>query len=345
MNEESTIAPAAGSAAPSEPEPPPLDRFTFVTYNVGLLRYRMCFGMVTVFANPPHVEERLAMQPQALRQFPADVLALQECYEEAHAQFLCTQLADLYPYHARFESGGCIKFHNGLLVLSKHPIVHSELQSLDRVASLERHMATKSNLIVDLDVGNNVIWRIVNTHTTAGGTVDPENPDTDQDREDELKQAADSAAAINNKSNSNNPNNVGIIIGDLNCGPEASPDNFNYILQKRHFRDTYQEAADGGTLLTTSPQYTWDPKNYLNQLGPHKDCPGQRCDHVLLPMEGMKDWQVKQVQLILEEPVVDIGKDKAKCTLSDHYGLLVSIQKESATKIGLPLSFFHSNAW
>jgi hypothetical protein len=93
--------------------------------------------------------------------------------EQAHADFLCSSLEDLYPYHALVNLGGCIKFHNGLLLLSKHPIKNTILQPYDRV---ERHMATKSNLIVDIQVGHNgttQIWRLVNLHTTAGGTVDP----------------------------------------------------------------------------------------------------------------------------------------------------------------------------
>jgi hypothetical protein len=49
----------------------------------------------------------------------------------------------------------------------------------------------------------------VNTHTTAGGAVDPENPDVDKDREDELNQAlARCKLATDNGEHA-------VIIGDL----------------------------------------------------------------------------------------------------------------------------------
>lgn len=313
--------------------------FTFVTYNVGLLRLRLCGSGVVVFANPPHAAERLKHIPEALRRYPADVLALQECYEEAHAEYLCEELKDLYPHVARIDSQTTVRFHNGLLVLSRHPIVHARLQPYHRVAALERYLATKSNLIVDIrvhddddnDDDDDEVWRLVNMHTTAGGAVDPEHPGTDADRQDELKQAAD--AAVENPDAS-----CGIILGDLNCGPEASPENFDYILRERHFRDTYAEAVEAGKLRhpttnTTAdhPTVTWDPKNYLNAIGPHKDCPGQRCDHVLLPAgddkKNMADWQVERVEIILTEASVSLANRK-QSTLSDHYGLLVQITKQ-----------------
>lgn len=49
----------------------------------------------------------------------------------------------------------------------------------------------------------------MNTHTTAGGAVDPENPDVDKDREDELNQAlARCKLATDNGEHA-------VIIGDL----------------------------------------------------------------------------------------------------------------------------------
>lgn len=43
-----------------------------------------------------------------------------------------------------------------------------------------------------------------------------------------------------------------------------------------------QEAQAAGK-LTDGPAFTWDPANYLNTIGPHSSCPGQRCDHLFIP--------------------------------------------------------------
>ena len=296
---------------------PPPDTLTFLTYNVGLLRFQM-FGL-TVFSNPPHAGKRLPQIPPTLKSYPADILAIQECYEKRHADFLRESLKDLYPHSARVKSGGLIKFHNGLLVFSKYPIAKCELQRYHKVSSLEYHMATKSSLIVEVNIPGLGRVTFVNMHTTAGGTVDPEHPDADGDREDELRQAAEVCELARADGR------IAIIIGDLNCGPEASAGNFNFILQ-RGFRDTYVEAVAAGKLLG-GPEFTWDPKNYLNSIGPHKDSPGQRCDHVLLPTEGMENWHVEQAQVLFDQKVVDVGEGLMS-TLSDHHGLMVVIKKQ-----------------
>jgi endonuclease/exonuclease/phosphatase family metal-dependent hydrolase len=232
--------------------------------------------------------------------------------------FICSELKDLYPYHARVNSGGLLKFHNGLLILSRYPIKGVSLDPYKKVSSLESYMATKSNLVVDVDVPGMGKVTFVTMHTTAGGHIDPEHPDADADREDELRQAAEACEAAAARGN------LGIIIGDLNCGPEASAGNFSYILE-RGFRDTYAEGAAVGK-LESGPLFTWDPQNYLNSVGPHKDCPGQRCDHVLLPRRGMEDWRVERVKILFEEKVADIGGGKLS-TLSDHHGLLVVLRR------------------
>lgn len=294
------------------------DTLTILSYNVGLLRFRL-LGL-TVYSVPPYANERLPSIPNALREFPADILTIQECYEISHAKFICAQLKDLYPYHARVESGGILKFHNGLLFLSKYPIISSSLQAYKKVSNVEKHLATKSNLVVEVDVPCLGKVTFVNMHTTAGGEVDPEHPDADADREDELRQAVEVC------NGAHKAGKLGIIVGDLNCGPEASQGNFNYVLQQG-FRDTYAEAQAAGTLLP-GPLFTWDPTNYLNTVGPHSSCPGQRCDHVLLPQKGMEDWTVQRAQVLFADKVVDIGGGRLS-TLSDHHGLQISLKKSA----------------
>jgi endonuclease/exonuclease/phosphatase family metal-dependent hydrolase len=126
----------------------------------------------------------------------------------------------------------------------------------------------------------------------------------------------------------------GIIIGDLNCGPEASAANYEYLVTTHQFRDTYLEAQASGTLLR-GPAFSWDPENYLNQIGPHSECPGQRCDHILLQRGYELDqWEVTEAQMVFTERFVEIGKREVLSTLSDHHGLVVTLQNKKRAPAG-----------
>lgn len=429
---------------------------TMVTYNVGLLRLRLFCKTTTIFSNPPYVNERFSYMItklyELITKYDVDVLCIQECYEDMHYQIITNQLHVHFPYHSRLNNNHNnnnhnnhyynnyfdIRYHNGLIIYSKYPIVSSYLQPYHNVSTMEKYMACKSNLIVDIDFTNScssnnnnntndnnnnnnndnnandnhrsccrttttktkTIWRFVNIHTTAGGAIHPEHPNTDLDRQMELQQAIDSAKVTipggivvvtpppsstqeeqeeqqqqeeeqqrqqepsksqqplssnnnNNNQNDDNKNNnnddrinnnnqhcVGILIGDLNCGPEASCDNFQYVLDAG-YRDTYNEIHHSFTTTnsttnssSSSSSYTWDPKNILNTMGPHKHCPGQRCDHILIPKYNiiMNQYHVQKADILLREPIVPIittTKTTTKSiTLSDHYALLIQLVKK-----------------
>jgi len=290
-----------------------------LTFNVGLLRVNI-FGVVRVFTNPPYCEDRVLYMPSALLYNPADILAIQECYDKEHFDYLCCRLEHLYPHHARVESGDLIKFHNGLVLFSKYPIINSSLQLYETVSGLEEFMATKSSLIVDVDVPHLGVGTFVNMHTTSGGTNDPHDPDVDEWRQDELRQGVEACAQATKEGKH------AIILGDLNCGPDLSISNFAFLLDKG-FRDTYVEAEARKVVMPES-RYTWDPENELNMVGPHAHTPPQRMDHVLLPGKGMEDWVVDKLEVLFQDKIVDIKEEAKKVTLSDHYGLLVKISKK-----------------
>ena len=246
------------------------EEVTFLSYNVGLLRLRVC-GL-EVFANPPYATERLPFIPAAIRGQKADIVALQECYEAEHFDFLCSELEDLYPYSARVNSGGGIKFHNGLMLLSRWPILKYELEPMERVSTLEAYAATKSALNVWVDVPSMGSVMIMNVHTTAGGeSTEPGTECVDLDRAAEIRQNIQSG--INAAKDGAQP----IIIGDLNAGPEASPTNYKQVLGAS-YKDVFAEyqGQAGGEISQRDLQHTWDPTNFLNACGPHKTSPGQR---------------------------------------------------------------------
>ena len=145
-------------------------KLRILSFNVGLLRFR-AFGVTafTLFSNPPYAKERFPHICKSLAEFEdVDIICLQECYEDAHFEQLVVALKPKYPYHARVSSGfSVLKFNNGLVTFSKHPIADTELVRLQKVSSLERHLANKSNLNCDInipDIGN---FTIVHIHTTG----------------------------------------------------------------------------------------------------------------------------------------------------------------------------------
>lgn len=227
-------------------------------------------------------------------------------------------MKETHPYHAREKSGGIFKFHNGLLILSKFPIKNRALIAHNKVSTLERCLATKSMLAVEVVIPNFGECVFINMHTTAGGAIDPEHPDVDTDRENELKQAIDYCKEVEGKGK------VGIILGDLNCGPEASKNNYDYCLNEG-FRDTYVEAVTSSR-LEDGPSCTWDPANHLNKIGPHASSPGQRCDHLLLPAASCQHITVKNARVVFDGQVAPLANKNEKSTLSDHYGLVVGLQ-------------------
>jgi len=310
--------PAVTDGEDASPLPKEAPSLTMLTFNAGLLRVNI-LSLLTVYSYPQYSDERIQYMPSALLYNPADILAIQECYDEEHFEFLQKYLVHIYPHHARVESGDFLKFHNGLILFSRYPILNCQLQPYEKVSRLEYFMATKSSLIVDVDVPFLGIVTFVNVHTTSGGTADPHHHTVDQDREDELRQAVEACTVAANEGK------IPIIIGDLNCGPDLSSENFNYLL-KRGFRDTYAEAEARNTVVEGS-RYTWDPLNELNVNGPHSHTPLQRMDHIMLSQKGLEKWVVDKFEVLFTEKIVDIKREN-KVTLSDHYGVLVKIVKK-----------------
>jgi hypothetical protein len=131
--------------------PKEIKSIKLLTYNVGLLRIRVCGK--EVFANPPFSKQRMPFLPDAILGAGADIIALQECYEEVHFQQLYKPLKSVYPHFAwRKSKTKLYQCSNGLVMLSKWPIKSFELEVLRSVSTLEKWMASKSNMNVVIEV-------------------------------------------------------------------------------------------------------------------------------------------------------------------------------------------------
>lgn len=285
-----------------------------LTYNVGLLDFRI-FGYFTVFSNPPHSVKRLPFIADAIRSRNADIVVLQEIYDEIHVNLITQKLRDMYPFISRQASGGILQFHNGLVILSKWPVTDQRLVRCDDAANLELLLASKSFLASTIDIPSVGRICVVNVHLTAGGEQDPTSRSSEDCREKELRQVID---FINYEENNGKPC---ILLGDFNCGPEASAINYEYVI-KNGFRDTFLEAVH-----RSEQACTWHPDNILNKCGPHSRSPPQRIDHIMISqLDFWKPWEVAEATITFNAEVVPIDSS-TKSTISDHYGLEVTIAR------------------
>ena len=294
-----------------------------VVFNVGLLRVKVPF-VGTVFSNPPCVDQRFPFLAGALNASGADVLCLQEIYEEVHVKALVAQTCNVYPYCARVDSGFAFQKHNGLMYLSKFPIECTHLSFHEKAANLEVFFGSKACLacvVVHPTFGR---IAMVNMHTTAGGLEHPEK--VDQIREAELKEAIDLCEEYVKKDLCDEA----MIVGDLNCGPEASSVNYGFMIENL-WSDAVQAAW--GERSPIPP--TWDSRNLLNVGGVHAMCPSQRVDHVF-QRKGSK-LKPESACLMFTEKIVEVlfpagwlwGKAKPPVhhSLSDHSGVMVTFGK------------------
>jgi endonuclease/exonuclease/phosphatase family metal-dependent hydrolase len=272
-----------------------LKKLTLVSFNAGLLNLSACGR--TILEPAPHTEERLKHVAKALAELDADIILLQEVYRKDHCERIIRELG--YPY--AIQSRDRFLLRSGLMVLSKYPLQGNYIPFSERL--IEDRIADKGMIAARALTPEGSV-AIVNVHPTAGGRLHPEHPQVEHVRSAQLTQAMEELTRLGDIAN------VLILAGDFNTGPEASPGNFQEMLDQG-YRDTFR--ANGAY------RFTWDPNNPLNAQGPHAHCPPQRCDHVLIKGEVAE----AKTDIVLTDPVVNVPN--GTCTVSDHYGLLSTI--------------------
>jgi endonuclease/exonuclease/phosphatase family metal-dependent hydrolase len=301
-----------------------------LTLNVGLLDYNCC-GF-TCFSNPPHSKHRFPHLAADIAALNPDILTIQECYAVSHADELYDQLKHILPHRVRMDSKkwGILNLHNGMMILSKYPVQDSKLLSHKQVACVEDWFGDKSTLVAVLNVPNYGPLHVINVHPTAGGT-DPESPTADANREITLREILDYY---------NQATNVlghgAMIVGDLNCGPDVSPQNFSFIINNGDFRDTFAEAVFDGK-VPTDQRHSWDSRNLLNITGPHAHTEPQRIDHILLSKNDSRFGKVTYAEIVFTEKKVTVPAKHpvtkeypAQCSISDHYGVIIEVEMQAS---------------
>jgi len=291
-----------------------------LVFNCGLLRFNLLGHKI--FENPPFADERFPLICKAIKNCGADIVALSEIYEDQHVRELLRETETVYPYHARGDTRSPLerhtKCHNGLLFLSKTPLEGTAARAHVRTAGLEKALASKAMLVTQTSTESLGKLFLVNMHTTAGGGINPEGDQVDSIRQSELEEAVDECAhaALHGTCKP-------IILGDLNMGPEASPSNYAFMSTAG-----YTDSVAACTTGRVHSIVTWDPANPLNAAGPHARSPPQRCDHLFVHENA--GIVASSVQVVFSEAVV--ATSRGEVTLSDHYGLLVTLQKSDGAQ-------------
>lgn len=291
-------SPGKGAAAPGS--------LRLLTLNLGLLGFRLLGTRFIPLAE--HVAARLAAAPRLLSDMAADVIVLQEVYDRRHRRYLTDALRHTYP-HAAGVGDRWSLFSNGLMVLSRYPIIEHGYVVAPGFKFHERRISKKGYLQVEMAVPGIGHIRLIDLHLTVSGMFVPSVERVDgRRRHQEIDHLLELAGAEGNA--------PAILVGDFNCSPDVHGDHYRHILDAGYV-DSFVAAGSIGD------GYTWDAKNALNRNGPYKDSPSQRIDHVLVPKALLARLCPAHAAVVLDRPTI-VSAD-ASVTLSDHYGMMVDL--------------------
>jgi endonuclease/exonuclease/phosphatase family metal-dependent hydrolase len=284
-----------------------------LTFNLGLLGFRMpgiCFVPMA-----DHVQRRLEAAPRQLIGSGADIVALQEVYDRRHRRYLANAVKDTYPY-AYGVGDRWSMFSNGLMVLSRHPIVSGSYAPAPGFGLLERAISRKGYLCVEIEVPNIGRLRLINVHLTVSGMFFPSVERVDDERRrDEIAHLVHLADGSDSA----------ILLGDFNCSPDVHGNHYRHITDAGYV-DSFVAAGE------TGDGFTWDVANALNRNGPYKNSPSQRIDHIFIPRALLARLSLVGGVVTFDEPSVSIGGSK-RVTLSDHYGMMASFVAIQAASV------------
>jgi endonuclease/exonuclease/phosphatase family metal-dependent hydrolase len=282
----------------------------FLTYNVGLLDLRL-FGR-SLLRPAGWIPERFDRLADSILALDPDIVTLQEIYERHHKETLAARVAAAYPYAAISPACWPSIVPASLLTLSKWPMRDLGFTRFRIMPMAEKLIDNKGFQLCSISSPSGDVL-VANVHTTAGGRLHPEDPKSDRYRDrqlDELLAACASSAPV-------------VLAGDFNCG-SVSPGNYRRLLDAG-YSDAWT-TANGRDL-----GWTWEPTSSLNAGGTHSvwGCPAQRIDLVLLNASAAWSWVVEDAQRVFAEPSVSVATGQT-VTLSDHYGVLVTLAPTGA---------------
>jgi endonuclease/exonuclease/phosphatase family metal-dependent hydrolase len=284
---------------------------TLLSFNTALLNYQL-LGM-SLFRPVLHVEKRLAAMATALQELNADIIGLQEVYSHRHKQYLAHNLQSLYPFSFYESKRPWGQLGNGLMILSKLPIVHGACETYAHQPFEERLVTRKGILSV---IVNTVKGRLVlsNTHTTASGSqFKQDSPRIESVRHTQIEQTLQ----VTHRLKRDWSCAAAFICGDFNCSPEIAPRNYACVAQNG-FVDLFKK-------VNMSEEPTWDTDNPLNCVRSFfKTSPKQRIDFIFGEVGYEQLFSHLRAKIVLKELCVQTSLQSC-VPLSDHYGIMTEL--------------------
>lgn len=279
-----------------------------LTFNAAIQDIRF-FGR-SFYCPVGHIKERITALAEKLLETGADVICLQEMFHRPLQDRLYNRIKHHYPYVCGFAAKGFkLRLGNELLIFSRFPLAGGNLIHFDTAVPEEIRYTSKGffhTTVILEGHGNNI--ELINFHMTAGGVR--EHPESEKMNDIRARQ-------IDQILNYAGPMDRIILAGDLNAGPHSSLQNY---LQLGHadYVDTFNLPGEEG--------YTWDPANPLVARGNEAHLPPQRIDHIFVHSRLHERTHVHNTEIVLNE--ICIETETGNIPLSDHYGVLASLQFE-----------------
>jgi endonuclease/exonuclease/phosphatase family metal-dependent hydrolase len=285
---------------------------SIATFNAGLIQLKI--GGRVLFEFAPYVDDRAEALPDLLLSLDVDLICLQEVFTEKHWKAVVSRLSSKFPFAHRANARRPQLFDLGLGLLSRYPIANAREYLFTAQLADEWLVAPRGMQVATIELPYQKSIVVANCHTTAGGIFShPESKKANFCRASQLQQLVTSSAELSGFAT--------FVVGDLNCGPEASPANYESLLQAAGYRDLVAEWFNQAGV--DCPPVTWDPANSLNAASPHKNSPPQRIDHILCREKSCSSLTPKDVALFGTDPTVHVASGQ-KVTISDHYGFLAT---------------------
>ncbi len=308
---------------------------TILSYNAWMLDAPFKLGALDVKA-------RAAAIPKSLCETGADVIALQEVWSSRHKKFFADEFKKLgyeYSFYENAPFNWLLRrlFGNGLLIVSKVPLVksnlrHERVMAFSHYTRRDEHFAGKGALFVNLQVTPETTISFYNTHLGAV-SMNPKTGRVDLSHEQARQNQAVELFKFIKETHKENPI---IVVGDFNTHYKIfSEDGLSHSYAPDHQNLTAFPYSEKGMALIDSfhsihgefsEKYTHNTEK--NLYGDHRPvyrfrAPNRTLDYIYVSRN--EDLEICHSEIVLTENILIPGRAKP-LPLSDHFGILTRIK-------------------
>lgn len=269
----------------------PVD-FSVLTFNTWGLR-------VGKFSIARRIDQRLRAMAAEIRKLNADLISFQEVWTDEAASFLYHNLDYKYYYYNPGRAAFKGYMGNGLLILSRYPVVEQKTIFFDHHTDWFEYYAHKGALMVQVETPAGYV-NVYNTHLGSGN-----KPNHIQNRK---RQLSDLLSWIG-KTSQKQPS---LLTGDLNFNPGSEEYGALVDWMREAFND---DAFDSYTRLHPAENGFTFYVDRSYKSGALRHGINERIDYIfaLCAKENRSSLELKASEIVL---------DNAHFPLSDHCGVI-----------------------